>query len=140
MTHGKSGAQAASTPQESTPSYSPARLAHAVGDLILDKKGENLVVIDVEKVTSLADLIVVATGTSRRHVLAMATEIHAMAKQRGLPLLGEEGFDQGWWILIDLGDVVVHIMQAEAREYYDLEAIWGDGEVVRRMGSDDLLS
>ncbi|MCA9321880.1 MAG: ribosome silencing factor [Planctomycetes bacterium] len=119
-----------------SPDRSSTRLAHEIGDLIIDKKGEDLVVIDVERVTSLADLIVIATGRSKRQVLAMAEEIHFFAKRSGITVVSEEGREQGWWVLVDFGDVVVHIMQDEARAYYDLERLWGDGEVVRRVSGD----
>ena len=135
MTNTSKGTQAAPEAMkvQDPSTRSSAQLAHDIGDLILDKKGEDLCVIDVEKVTTLAKLIVIATGRSRRQVVSMAEEVHRFAKRKGFTIVSEEGNDQGWWLLVDFGDVIVHLMQQEAREYYNLEMLWGDGNVVRRV-------
>ncbi len=134
MTHEETGANDA---QQSTspisPSFSsPASLAHEVGDLILEKKGSELTVINVEKVTSIADYLVLTTAMSSRQVSAMAKEIREFVKHGGGNVVSVEGLDEGWWVLMDLGDVIVHIMQEDARRYYDLDMLWADGRVVRQ--------
>ena len=107
MTDTSKGAQAApeSTTVQDPSTRSAAKLAHDIGDLILEKLGQDLCVIDVEKVTTLSDLIVIATGRSRRQVVSMAEEVHHFAKRQGFKIISEEGLDQGWWVLIDFGDV-----------------------------------
>ncbi len=111
---------------------SPAQLAHLVGDLILDKKGVDLTVINVEKVTTIADYLVLTTAMNSRQVISMAREIREFVKHNGAQVLSAEGLEEGWWVLMDLGDVIVHIMQDDARRYYDLDMLWADGRVVRR--------
>ena len=110
----------------------PATRAHRLGDLILEKKARDLVVIEIDRISSLGDYLVIATVDSNRQLQALASELDVVMKQEGSPRLGNEGRDQGWWVLLDFGDVIVHLMQEEAREYYDLESLWADGEVVRR--------
>lgn len=121
---GKSSSEAINT--------SPAARAHRIGDVILDKKGHDLVVIEVDKVSSLTDYLVVATVDNSRQLQAIAAEIETKMKGENAPRLGVEGVEQGWWVLLDFGDVIVHLMQEEARRYYDIEQLWADGDVVRR--------
>lgn len=111
---------------------SPATLAHRIGDAVIEKKAQDLVVIEIGKISSLADYLVIATVENSRQLQAIARDLDEMVKKEGGHRLGDEGLDQGWWVLLDFGDVVVHLMQDEAREFYDLEALWSDGEVVRR--------
>jgi len=93
-------------------------------DSLEDLKAINIVELDVSKQTDVTDSMIIATGTSTRHVKALAENVIADAKKAGSPALGSEGEPNADWVLVDLGDVVVHIMLAETRELYDLEKLW----------------
>ena len=82
-------------------------------------------VFEVGKLTSIADYMIIVSGQSSRQVSAMADKLTLAAKQYKQPPLGVEGKDQGEWALVDLGDIIVHIMQPETRAYYQLEKLWG---------------
>ncbi len=91
-----------------------------------EKKGVDLVVYDVSDAIKVADYFVVVTGTSRPHVRAMYEDVHHRLKRLGEIHSRAEGADLGWWVLVDYSDVVVHIQQDEAREYYGLDDLYGD--------------
>ena len=111
-----------------------AQIAHKAGDVILDMKGVDLVVLDISQMSShLADYLIIATGTNLRQVRAIAEAIEGDMKALGVTRKSSTGKDHGWWVLIDLGDVIVHVMQEDARRYYDLENLWSDAPVVRRV-------
>ena len=89
-----------------------------------DLRAEAIVWLDVRHLTSVTDLMVIATGRSNRHVRAVAETLLEQSKARGLKPLGVEGLDGGEWVLVDLADVVVHVMLPKVREFYDLEKLW----------------
>ena len=93
-----------------------------------DVKGIRPVVLDVRSLTDVTDYMVVASGTSGRHVRAIVDNVAQAAKRRGCAPLGVEGRESGEWVLIDLADVVVHVMREEARAFYDLEGLWQIGD------------
>ncbi len=101
-----------------------SQLTDLVHGAIDDLKGRDITTLDVTNFTDITDTMVIATGTSNRHVNAIVNEVVVQAKQAGLKPLGVEGADEGDWVLIDLGDVVVHVMREEARGYYELERLW----------------
>lgn len=101
-------------------------LTTVVARAALDRKALNLVGLDTREVTSFADEFIIATGTSVRHVRAVADAVVKEAKAFGRVPLGVEGQDGGRWILIDFGDIIVHVFQAEERERYDLERLWSE--------------
>ena len=107
-------------------------LSQRVVDVLHDTKGSNITLLDVRTLTDVTDYMVVATGRSNRHVTALAGKIVQDAKSTGHAPLGVEGMRAGQWVLIDLCDVVVHVMQAEVREFYQLEKLWGgrDGDIL----------
>lgn len=90
-------------------------------------KAKDVREIDVRGRTSIADLLVIASGTSARHVKSIADEVSRFAKQAGVMPLGVEGEEEGEWVLVDLGDVIVHIMLPRVREFYGLERLWSVG-------------
>lgn len=94
-------------------------------------KGQDIVKLDVRKLTSITDFMIIASGRSSRQVNALADKVIETAKQLKIPVLGVEGEQQGEWILVDLGDVIVHIMLPEIRIYYQLEKLWSDEQQQR---------
>jgi len=92
-------------------------------------KAKDIVVLDVSDRTSVTDYMVIASGTSDRHVKAVADSLIADVKAQGIQPFGAEGRAAADWILVDLGDVVVHVMLPAAREFYDLERFWRDAPV-----------
>lgn len=98
-----------------------------------DMKAKNITVLNVEDLTDVMERIVIADGTSKRHVRAMADSLGADAKQAGFMPLGREGGNDSDWTLIDLGAVVVHMMTPAAREFYDLEGLWSSPEQLAEL-------
>jgi ribosome-associated protein len=111
----------------------PRAMADLVVDAASDKKAEDILVLNVSEVTTIADLFVICSGRGERQVQAIADEIVEKAKAAGRQPIGVEGYGAGRWILIDLGDVVVHAFVPEERELYRLEKLWGDAPVVLRI-------
>lgn len=107
----------------STPSDSRA-LAALAEDALEELKAFDIRVIDVSGLTSVTDFMVVASGTSSRQVRAIADNVQLRAKEHGKPAMGVEGADQGEWVLVDLCDVVVHVMLPDVRAFYQLEKLW----------------
>ncbi len=103
-----------------------ASRVRALADAILDKKGLNLVALDLRESSSFADVMLIATGSSDRHVRTLADAVVAASKALGERPLGVEGQEDGRWVLIDLNDVIVHLFLEEVREHYDLERLWSD--------------
>jgi|TARA_R110002096_G_scaffold110035_13_gene240551 ribosome-associated protein len=101
-----------------------------ITELLEEKKGQQIECIDVRNKCSFADYMVIATGTSSRHVKSLANEVAMLSKKGGLIPLGVEGADVGEWALVDLGDIIVHIMQVKIRETYQLEKLWTVGPEV----------
>jgi ribosome-associated protein len=102
--------------------------ARRLAEAARDRNGEDVVALAVGPLTSFADAFVLATATSDRQGRAIADSVREAAKACGMTLLGTEGYEDGRWILIDGGDVVVHVFVREAREHYDLDRLWGDAE------------
>ena len=91
-----------------------------------DKKATDIVVLDVAAVLVITDFFVIATGNTDRQVRIIADEVEARLKDAGLRPIGREGEQEGLWVLIDFGDLVLHVFQPQTREFYRLERLWGD--------------
>jgi ribosome-associated protein len=103
---------------------SSAKLTRLVMTTLEDAKAVDIVNINVKPLTTIADRMIICTGTSSRHVQAMADRVSTAAKQAGVQPVGMEGQREGDWILVDLGDVIVHIMLENSRKFYNLEKLW----------------
>ena len=103
------------------------RLLEIVLAALDDMKGVDVRVIDVRELTSITDRMVIVSGTSTRHVKALAENVALQAKQHGYQPLGIEGENTAEWVLVDLADVVVHVMMPEIRDFYALEKLWSVG-------------
>ena len=101
-----------------------------------DLKAVNIKVLDVRGLTDVADTMIVASGTSDRHVRAIAENVTVTAKAAGRQPMGTEGKQDGEWVLVDLQDVLVHIMLPRVREFYALEQLWEAPRAQRRRGAD----
>lgn len=100
------------------------QLAELVAAALDDVKARDTVVLDVRGMTGVTDYMVVSSGTSNRHVKSLAANVVDEAKQQGLRPIGVEGDNVGEWVLVDFGDVVVHVMLPDARAFYDIERLW----------------
>ncbi|HCH02722.1 MAG TPA: ribosome silencing factor [Vibrio sp.] len=90
-----------------------------------DMKAENIITLDVKGKSSITDYMIVCTGTSKRHVASIADNIAKEAKIAGIEALGIDGEEEGEWVVVDMGSVMVHIMQEASRDLYQLEKLWG---------------
>ena len=100
-------------------------------DALEDIKAEDITVLDVTGMTDVTDVMIIATGKSNRQVKALANEVSSQAKAAGVQPLGMEGEDIGEWALVDLGDVIAHIMTPQTRATYNLEKLWSVAEVTQ---------
>ena len=108
------------------PKAAPApSLLATIEQTLEDGKAENVVVIDLQGKTSIADHMVIATGRSQRQVSALAERVLTTLRERGHRTTGSEGKRQGDWVLIDAGDIIVHLFRPEVRSFYNLEKMWG---------------
>ena len=100
-----------------------------------DIKARDILAIDVRRVTSMFDWIVIASADSARQTKALARHVRDRLKEHGSAIVGEEGGESGEWILVDAGDIVVHVMQPAVREYYNLEELWAEGRFDKAVNS-----
>jgi ribosome-associated protein len=96
-----------------------------------DKKGEDISIIDISEVSVVADYFIIAGGSNRSQIQAMADNVDEIIGKNGGSLRQIEGYDAGNWVLLDFSDVIVHIFDKENRLFYDLERIWRDGKIVK---------
>jgi ribosome-associated protein len=100
-----------------------------------DLKAIDLKILDVRGLTTITDVMMICTGTSNRHVVSLARYVYDTVREAGHPVLGIEGLDEGEWALVDLGDVVVHVMQTQTRAFYQLEKLWDMSEPRSRVAN-----
>lgn len=102
-----------------------------------DKKAEDIRVIDISEVSVLADYFLIASGKNRNQLQALADEVEEKLGRAGYPMKQSEGYDSANWILLDFGDIIIHLFDQENRLFYDLERIWRDG---KQIDPESLLS
>ena len=108
----------------------PKEIAFEVTRALDAKKGMNIKLLKIDKVSSLADYFLICTGTSNTHVKTLCDYAEYTLEQLGEPMLGRAGHHGSAWELLDYGTIVVHVFTEEARKFYDLERLWADAEVV----------
>ncbi len=108
----------------------PKEIALAVTKALDEKKGMNIKLLKIDRVSSLADYFLICTGTSNTHVRTLCDYAEYTLEQLGEPMLGREGHRGNSWELLDYGTIVVHVFTEEAREFYALERIWADAETI----------
>ena len=110
--------------------FTPEKIAFEVTKALDEKKGMNIKLLKIDKVSSLADYFLICTGTSNTHVRTLCDYAEYTLEQLGEPMLGREGHRGNTWELLDYGSVVIHVFTEEARKFYDLERLWADAEQV----------
>lgn len=108
----------------------PKEIAYEVTKALDAKKGLDIKLLKIDRVSSLADYFLICTGTSNTHVKTLCDYAEYTLEQLGEPMLGREGHRGSAWELLDYGTIVVHVFTEEARKFYDLEHLWGDAEVI----------
>ncbi len=107
----------------------PEKVKDKIVAALEDVKGREIIALDVRKLTGMTDYMVIASGASNRQVKALADNVQEEMRKHGIRPMGTEGETAAEWILVDYGDVVVHVMLPEARAFYDLERLWSDRAV-----------
>lgn len=108
----------------------PFELSREIVKILSSKKGENISLVKISNVTEIADYMVFCTGNSSTHVKALAEEVEYVLKKQDIPVDHIEGHRSNSWVLLDYNDVVVHVFSNEAREFYNLDRLWEDGEKI----------
>ncbi len=106
------------------------KMAAIAYDALEDRKGEDIRVLDISEVSTIADYFIIASGTNINQVQALADSAQEKLYKAGFEVKNVEGYDSGNWILLDFGDIIVHVFDSENRLFYDLERIWRDGKKV----------
>jgi len=106
-------------------------LRNVIVGALEDAKARDLAVLDVRKVCDFTDYMMVVTGTSNRHVVSIADKVREKLATQGVKPSGVEGMESGDWVLLDFGDIVVHVMRAPTRDFYNLEKLWSDAKTVK---------
>jgi ribosome-associated protein len=120
---------------ESTAKKDVQKLQRCIVDALEDVKAQGLAVFDTEHLSSLFERVIIASGTSNRQTKALAASVRDKVREAGFPKPRIEGEDNGEWIIVDCGAAVVHVMQPNIRQYYNLEEIWGEKPVRLKFGA-----
>jgi ribosome-associated protein len=108
----------------------PGQLARAAVEIASDKKASDVILLDIREVSTIADYFVICSGSNRRQIQAIADALDKQLGEQGANLLHREGVAEAGWILLDFGDVIVHIFGPKDREYYRLESLWSEAKTV----------
>lgn len=127
------GREVTATAFREAPRLEEIQLAHRIVDIASDRKAEDIVLLDIRPVAFFAHYFVIMTGTSDRQIAALTTALSETLEQEGIRALQVEGSPASGWVLMDYGDVVVHIFSPAQRAYYNLEKLWSEAPVVVRM-------
>ena len=111
----------------------PLEVARAIVNTLEDKKGEDIVLMEIAQISSFADFFIICNGTSDRMLDSLANVVRESAKEQFRLIASIEGQPMDGWLVVDLGDVVVHLFSPEQREYYGLEELWERGKVLLRL-------
>ncbi|MFL6624689.1 MAG: ribosome silencing factor [Sulfurifustis sp.] len=109
-----------------------SQLRKLILDALDDAKARDVTVLDVRKIAVFTDYMIIVTGTSNRHVVAVADNVIDRLREHGRRPAGVEGMEGGDWVLIDFGDVVVHVMRQQTRDFYNLEKLWSEAKQLKR--------
>lgn len=116
------------------PGDNPRELSLLAAQLAVEKKAINPVLLEVGKISIVADYFLIAAGTSAVQVRAICDHLLENIKEAGCPLFHIEGYREGWWVVLDYGALVIHLLQPEARDFYDLERLWSKAPAVEIAG------
>ena len=104
-------------------------IARTIHKVLSDNKAKNITKINLEKKSSIADFMIICSGTSNRHVISLSNYLVEALKKENLNTLNVEGIRNGDWVLVDAGDIIIHLFRSEVREYYSLEKMWAGEEI-----------
>jgi len=108
----------------------PGQLARAAADIAYDKKASDILLLDIREITTIADYFVICSGNNTRQIQAIADAIDEELGKQGARVLHREGVAESGWLLLDFGDVIIHIFGPKEREYYRLERLWSEAKTV----------
>lgn len=108
----------------------PAQLAKAAVDVAADKKASDILLLDIRDISTIADYFVICSGNNARQLQSIADALDDELKKQGARLLYQEGIGENGWVLLDFGDIIVHIFNPKEREYYRLERLWNEAKTV----------
>ena len=117
--------------QKKTEAAEIVSYAQKISDLMLGKKALDVIIIDVQKITTLTDFFVICTSESEPQTRAITDHVNEQMKKEGLKAWHIEGYENLDWVLMDYVNIVVHVFSRESRDYYDLERLWADGQITK---------
>lgn len=110
-------------------------LQNQINQILEATKGSDIKILDVTKLSDVMDCLIVVTGTSSRHVKSLASNVIEESKKQGFRPIGVEGIETGEWVLVDYGDIVLHVMQQVTRDFYELEKLWSTEPATRQQST-----